>query len=150
MNQTKSATMLQGNKKASNKKSISAIKGEILVNKVASKVISKPLKLETKNNTTFLAENVTGKQLLNLKFEANKLNKDELNSLSFQIKQFNKHGSNLIKGLKGFSMDMVTPKNILPFLTDKEKEKQAKNGGKFSFYLVENLVIRYAKNKLSK
>jgi len=150
MNTTKTAARLQGNKSASNKKSISTIKGEILVNKVTSKVISKPLKLEVKNEVTYLAANVTGKQLLNLKFEANKLNKDELNSLSFQIKQFNKHGESLIKGLKGFSMDMVTPKNILPFLTDKEKEKQAKNGGKFSFYLVENLVIRYAKNKLSK
>jgi hypothetical protein len=148
MNQTKTATKVQGTKTATNKKA--NLLNEVLINKATSKVINKPLKLETKNNTTFLAENVTGKQLLNLKFEANKLNKDELNSLSFQIKQFNKHGENLIKGLKGFTMDEVTPKNILPFLTDKEKEKQAKNGGKFSFYLVENLVIRYAKNKLSK
>jgi hypothetical protein len=148
MNQTKSAARLQGNKSASNKKA--NLLNEVLINKATAKVISKPLKLETKNNTTFLAENVTGKQLLNLKFEANKLNKAELNSLSFQIKQFNKHGEALIKGLKGFSMDEVTPKNILPFLTEKEKEKQDKNGGKFSFYLVENLVIRYAKNKLSK
>jgi hypothetical protein len=148
MNNTKTTVKLQGNKTATNKKS--NLLNEILVNKVTSKVISKPLKVEIKNEVTYLAENVTGKQLLGLKFEANKFNKEELNSLSFQIKQFNKHGENLIKGLKGFTMDEVTPKNILTFLTEKEKEKQAKNGGKFSFYLVENLVIRYAKNKLSK
>lgn len=147
MNTTKTANKVQGTKTA---KKIETIKTEVLVNKVTSKVISKPLKLETKNNVTYLADNITGKQLLTLKFEANKLNKEELNSLSFQIKQFNKHGENLIKGLKGFSMDEVTPKNILPFLTEKEKTRQVKNGNKFSFYLVENLVIRYAKNKLSK
>jgi hypothetical protein len=147
MNTQKTATEMQGTKVS---KKIESIKSEVLINKVTSKVISKPLKVETKHNVTYLADNITGKKLLSLKFEANKLNKDELNSLSFQIKQFNKHGENLIKGLKGFSMQEVTPKNILPFLTEKEKEKQAKNGGKFSFYLVENLVIRYAKNKLSK
>jgi hypothetical protein len=145
MNTQKTATQPQGGKVS---KKIEAIKSEILVNKVTSKVISKPLKVETKNNVTHLAENVTGKQLRNEMIKANRLNKEELQSLSFQLKQFNKHGEEMLKLFRGVSMEDITPKNILPFLTEKEKERQAKNGNKFSFYLVENLVNRYAKNKI--
>ena len=142
----KKGAKLQGSKA----QKVETLKGEVLINKVTAKVVNKPLKMETKNDITYLSANVTGKQMLKMKFDANKENKEELQSLSFCIKQFNKHGAKLISGLKSVSMKDVTPKNILPFLTDKEKEKQAQNGGKFSFYLVENLVIRMAKSKVSK
>jgi hypothetical protein len=128
MNTTKKATKLQGNN-------------------VATKETSK---IEILNKVTFLAENVKGKDLLKLKLEANKLNKDELNSLSFCLNQFKKHGIEMVKGFNNISMDELNPKNLTAFLTDKEKERQSINNNKFTFHLIENLVIRYVKNKYSK
>ena len=107
-------------------------------------------KIEILNKVTFLAENVKGKDLLKLKLQANKDNKSELQSLSFCLNQFKKHGNEMINGFNNISMEEITPKNILPFLTEKEKEKQSINNNKFTFYLIENLVIRYVKNKYSK
>ncbi len=107
-------------------------------------------KIEILNKVTYLSENVKGKDLIKLKLDANNLNKQELNSLSFCLNQFKKHGNEMIKGFNNISMEELTPKNLLPFLTDKEKEKQSLNDNKFTFYLIENLVIRYVKNKYSK
>jgi hypothetical protein len=107
-------------------------------------------KIEILNKVTYLSENVKGKDLLKLKLEANKLNKDELNSLSFCLNQFKKHGVEMVKGFNNISMDELTPKNLTAFLTDKEKERQSINNNKFTFHLIENLVIRYVKNKYSK
>lgn len=107
-------------------------------------------KIEILNKVTYLAENVKGKDLLKLKLEANQDNKNELQSLSFCINQFKKHGIEMIKGFNNISMDEITPKNLTAFLTDKEIERQKNNDNKFTFYLVENLVIRYVKNKYSK
>lgn len=118
-------------------------------NRVAN-VIEKNTNVIKENKVTYLAENIKGKDLLKLKLQANKDNKAELQSLSFCINQFKKHGTEMIKGFNNISMDEITPKNILPFLTEKEIEKQKENNNKFTFYLVENLVIRYVKNKFSK
>ena len=107
-------------------------------------------KIEILNKVTFLAENVKGKDLIKLKLDANNLNKAELNSLSFCLNQFKKHGNDMIKGFNNISMEELTPKNLTAFLTEKEKEKQSINNNKFTFYLIENLVIRYVKNKYSK
>jgi hypothetical protein len=107
-------------------------------------------KIEILNKVTFLAENVKGKDLIKLKLDANNLNKAELNSLSFCLNQFKKHGNDMIKGFNNISMEELTPKNLTAFLTDKEKERQSINDNKFTFYLIENLVIRYVKNKYSK
>ena len=107
-------------------------------------------KIEILNKVTFLAENVKGKDLIKLKLEANNLNKAELNSLSFCLNQFKKHGIEMINGFNNISMDELNPKNLTQFLTDKEKERQILNNNKFTFYLIENLVIRYVKNKYSK
>lgn len=155
MTQTKSAEKLQGNKsaqnkkasnkKGSNKKSLSVLKGEILVNKATSKVINKPLKVETKNGVTYVAEKTSGKKLQAMKIEANRNHKTELQSLSFCIAQMNKHSQKYIDGL-GLKMEQITPKNICPFLSEKEKEKQVKNGNKFSLWLVQNLAKRYAES----
>jgi|LakMenE18May11ns_1017448.scaffolds.fasta_scaffold9712525_1 hypothetical protein len=122
-------------------------------NSKSNKVINatkKESKIEILNKVTFLAENVKGKDLLKLKLQANKDNKSELQSLSFCLNQFKKHGNEMINGFNNISMEEITPKNILPFLTDKEKERQILNNNKFTFYLIENLVIRYVKNKYSK
>ncbi len=107
-------------------------------------------KIEILNKVTYLSENVKGKDLIKLKLDANNLNKQELNSLSFCLNQFKKHGVEMIKGFNNISMEELTPKNLLPFLTEKEKERQILNDNKFTFYLIENLVIRYVKNKYSK
>jgi hypothetical protein len=119
------------------------------INKV-NNVAKKESKIEILNKVTFLAENVKGKDLMKLKLEANNLNKQELNSLSFCLNQFKKHGIEMIKGFNNISIDELTPKNLTAFLTDKEKERQSINNNKFTFYLIENLVIRYVKNKYSK
>jgi hypothetical protein len=107
-------------------------------------------KIEILNKVTYLSENVKGKDLIKLKLDANNLNKQELNSLSFCLNQFKKHGVEMIKGFNNISMEELTPKNLTAFLTDKEKERQILNNNKFTFYLIENLVIRYVKNKYSK
>ena len=120
------------------------------VNKVSNVAKKETSKIEILNKVTFLAENVKGKDLIKLKLEANNLNKQELNSLSFCLNQFKKHGAEMIKGFNNISMDELTPKNLTTFLTDKEKERQILNNNKFTFYLIENLVIRYVKNKYSK
>jgi hypothetical protein len=101
-----------------------------------------------KNKITFLADGVTGKQMLNLKFAANKANKDELHSFSFCIKQFLKHGVELLASFKTFDIETITPANLLKQLTEAEKLRLLKNGNKFSFYLVENLIIRHIKETL--
>jgi hypothetical protein len=115
-----------------------------------NKVAKKESKISILNKVTFLAENVKGKDLIKLKLDANNLNKAELNSLSFCLNQFKKHGIDMVKGFNNISMDELTPKNLTAFLTEKEKERQNLNGNKFTFYLIENLVIRYVKNKYSK
>jgi hypothetical protein len=119
------------------------------INKV-NNVAKKESKIEILNKVTYLSENVKGKDLLKLKLDANNLNKAELNSLSFCLNQFKKHGADMIKGFNNISMDELNPKNLTQFLTDKEKERQSINNNKFTFYLIENLVIRYVKNKYSK
>jgi hypothetical protein len=119
------------------------------INKV-NNVAKKESKIEILNKVTYLSENVKGKDLLKLKLDANNLNKAELNSLSFCLNQYKKHGADMIKGFNNISMDELNPKNLTQFLTDKEKERQSINNNKFTFYLIENLVIRYVKNKYSK
>lgn len=143
MNTTKSAAKLQGNKSASNKKA--NLLNQVLINKATSKVINKPLKVETINGVTFVPEKTSGKKLQAMKIEANRNHKTELQSLSFCIAQMNKHSQKYIDGL-GLKMEQITPKNICPFLSEKEKEKQVKNGNKFSLWLVQNLAKRYAES----
>jgi predicted peroxiredoxin len=113
--------------------------------KVTGNVITQNATKVKVDKVVFLADNVTGKQLLNAKLEANKLNKEELQSLSFCINQFKKHGSNVIACFKALSMEDITPKNILPFLSEAEKTRLENNGNKFTVWLIENLVTRYGK-----
>ena len=134
MKKTKTASQAQGAKVANNKPTKAT----------ANVITQKSTKIE---KITYLAPNVTGKQLQSAKVESNKLHKQELQSLSFCINQFKKHGANLVSSFKGLTFDEITPKNILPFLTESETAKQAKNENKFTYWLVESLVIRYAKSK---
>lgn len=116
-------------------------------------------KIEKTEKTTYLKEGLTGKQLQAEKLKANSDNKAELKSFSFQQKQFFKYGNELLKYFKKApkfksqsEFDKIfSPNVLLPFLSEKEKERinSAKLEGKnenFSFYLFENLVIRYLKS----
>ena len=134
MKNNKTASKLQGNKTANNKPTKAT----------ANVITQKSTKID---KVTHLAPNVTGKQLLNAKLEANKLNKQELQSLSFCIAQFKKHGANVVNCFKALSMEEITPKNILPHLSEAEKMRLENNGNKFTVWLVENLVTRYGKSK---
>jgi hypothetical protein len=98
----------------------------------------------------YIKEGLKGKDIIKLKLEANNAHKEEIHSLSFCINQFSKHGENLIKGFNNISILEITPKNILPFLSEKEKIRLEKNNNKFSFYLIESLAIRYIKAKFNK
>ena len=135
MNTTKTASKLQGNKTANNQPT--KVSGNVITQKATKVKIDK---------VVFLADNVTGKQLLNAKLEANKLNKEELQSLSFCIAQFKKHGANVVNCFKSLNMEEITPKNILPFLSEAEKTRLNNNGNKFTVWLIENLVTRYGKS----
>lgn len=138
-----------------NAKNTSASASSTKATKVASKVIKSKKaiiapKVATQKASTkviYLKEGIKGKQLQAAKIESNRLNKEELSSLSFQIKQFNKHGANYLKCFKGAKMDDITPKNLVPFLTAKDTEKQAKNGSKWSYWLLESVIKRYYSSK---
>lgn len=97
-----------------------------------------------------IKEGLKGKDIIKLKLNANNAHKEEIHSLSFCINQFSKHGEELIKGFNNISILEITPKNILPFLSEKEKIRLEKNSNKFSFYLIESLAIRYIKAKFIK
>ena len=76
MKKTKTASQAQGAKVANNKPTKAT----------ANVITQKSTKIE---KITYLAPNVTGKQLQSAKVESNKLHKQELQSLSFCINQFN-------------------------------------------------------------
>ncbi len=138
-----------------NTKNTSASASSTKAAKVATKVIKskkaiiapKVAAQKASTKAIYLKEGIKGKQLQAAKIESNRLNKEELTSLSFQIKQFNKHGDNYLKCFKGAKMSDITPKNLVPFLTAKDIEKQAKNGGKWSYWLLESVIKRYYSNK---
>ena len=94
---------------------------------------------------THLKEGITGKMLTRSKIEGNRANKNELRSISFNLKQINKHGVELLKGLKVTKVQL-TPANLLPLRTVKEVARMDKNGGLVTFWLIESLIIRYAKS----
>ena len=123
----------------------SATANKATATKVTGNVITQNATKVKVDKVVFLADNITGKQLLNAKLEANKLNKEELQSLSFCINQLKKHGANVIACFKALSMEDITPKNILPFLSEAEKTRLENNGNKFTVWLIENLVTRYGK-----
>ena len=142
MTTKKTATKLLGNNEANNKPTKVSANN---LNQESAK-IEQPKKAKIEK-ITYLADNVTGKQLQKAKIDSNKDNRDELQSLSFCIAQFKKHGTKVINCFKGLTFDEITPKNILLHLTEAEKTRLSKNENKFTYWLIEALVIRYAKAK---
>ena len=106
----------------------------------------------TTAKTVVIAENVSGKKLSKLvaaKIEGNKSHKTELGTLSFNLSQLKKHAEKYVKetGLTLTEIETLKPSQFVAFLTDKEKERLAKNGNLFTFWLLLSLVGRYAKSK---
>jgi len=99
------------------------------------------------NTELHIADGLTGKQLNKLKIDANRLNKEELRSFSFQVNQLRKHGADFLKACK-VDIAEITPKKLLPLRTEREAQRSDING--FSFWLIETLVKRYSAQKLAK
>jgi len=117
-----------------------AAQGASIANK-ASKAVKQV------SNEIHVSEGLTGKQLNRLKIDANRLNKEELRSFSFQVNQLRKHGADFLKACK-VDIAEITPKKLLPLRTEKEAQRSDVNG--FSFWLIETLVKRYSAQKLVK
>jgi hypothetical protein len=130
---------------------------------IASPKKSKGAKIEAQKKQVekinHLKEGVTGKQLQAEKIKANKSNKDELKTFSFQQGQFFKHGQNFLKCFnncpklesKAQFDKFFNPSVLNKFLTENERAKiEAKKlegiNENYSFYLFENLVSRYLKS----
>jgi hypothetical protein len=130
---------------------------------IASPKKSKGAKIEAQKKQvekiSYLKEGLTGKQLVDEKIKASKSNKEELKTFSFQQGQFFKHGQNVLKCFvkcpkfesKAQFDKFFNPSVLNKFLTENEGAKiEAKKleGIKenYSFYLFENLVIRYLKS----
>lgn len=89
-----------------------------------------------------LKEGITGKQLSAAKRQTNNNVKTEQTSLSFCIKQVQKHDDNFLTSFSKFKKSDLTPANLLPFLTEKEKKS-----GKFTAWLVMQLIGRFYKTQ---
>jgi len=92
---------------------------------------------------TYLKDGVTGKMLQGLKIESNNKYKAEIHSLSYCLKFLSKE-SVFLASIKATKQDL-NPSILLKFRTEKEIARNEKNG-KFSFWLVSNLLIRYKKS----
>ena len=106
-------------------------------------------------NIVHLAPNVTGKMLMNQKFEANRVAKNEIleevYSISASLKRAKNHLSKQgffesFKGFKAEWLEELTPKNLLPLQTEKQRER--KNPNVFSIFMTMTLIEKYYKNKL--
>jgi hypothetical protein len=93
---------------------------------------------------TFLAEGITGKQVMAAKSATNKSVKEENTSLSFCIKQVLKHDQSFLASFKGYKKSDIVPANLIPLLTEKEAKS-----GKFTAWLVMNLISRYYKTSVA-
>jgi hypothetical protein len=91
----------------------------------------------------YLKEGITGKQVQQAKKATNVAVKEENNSFSFCLKQVIKHDQNFLTSFAGFKKADLTPANLLPLLTEREK------GWKFSSELVMRLISRYYKTSVA-
>jgi hypothetical protein len=115
-----------------------------------AEVTEKKAKVLSDPKVLYLAEGKKGKDLMSAKIESNRLNKAELKSLSFQIKQFQKHGSVFLSTFRLGRMEDITPKNLIPHIGTGDAKRQAKNGGNWSYYMLETCVANYYKSKAKK
>lgn len=137
--------------------------------KNAPKKVSKMETLKTtiintkKGMAVSVSSNVKGKdiekakrQLSTLqvsKITANKVHKTYVGGFRFILDSFKDRANIYLKELNeknetSFSMAQLMelkPQNLCSLMTEKEKERQAKNGNLWSFWQVETLISRYIK-----
>lgn len=92
----------------------------------------------------YLNDGITGKQVQQAKSATNKSVKEENTSFSFCLKQAIKHDQNYLTSFKGYKKADLTPANLIPLLTEKEAKS-----GKFTAWLVMNLISRYYKTSVA-
>jgi hypothetical protein len=91
----------------------------------------------------YLAENVTGKQMMKAIFDANNKHKKDLGSLSQCLKRAIEFGTeDFTKTIKGFNVKDCTPKNLVPLRSVKNASKET-----FSVYEVLMLIKKYYQTK---
>lgn len=105
--------------------------------KKAIRVTSKGVKIN------YLAENVTGKQMMKAIFDANNKHKKDLGSLSQCLKRAIEFGKDeLSQTIKNFDVKDCTPKNLVPLRSVKNATKET-----FSVYEVLMLIKKYYQTK---
>ena len=141
--------------------------------KAAQKVAKKTTKKETlktiianteKGMAINVSSNVNGKDIAKAKRElstlqvakisANKLHKSYVGGFRFILDSFKDRGTTYLKELNSkheltATMEQITalkPIDLCKLMTEKETERQAKNGNLWSFWQVETLIARYLKS----
>jgi hypothetical protein len=97
------------------------------------------------SNVLYLTEGIKGKDLQRAKIDSNRMNKADLQSLSFCLNQFKKHGIDYLACFKGSKMEDLTPKNLIPCIGENDAKRQVKNGGKWSYFMLETTIGNYYK-----
>lgn len=109
----------------------------VTTTKKAIQVTSKGVKIN------YLAENVTGKQMMKAIFDANNKHKKDLGSLSQCLKRAIEFGKDeLSQTIKNFDVKDCTPKNLVPLRSVKNATKET-----FSVYEVLMLIKKYYQTK---
>lgn len=109
----------------------------VTTTKKAIQVTSKGVKIN------YLAENVTGKQMMKAIFDANNKHKKDLGSLSQCLKRAIEFGKEeLSQTIKNFDVKDCTPKNLVPLRSVKNATKET-----FSVYEVLMLIKKYYQTK---
>lgn len=109
----------------------------VTTTKKAIQVTSKGVKIN------YLAENVTGKQMMKAIFDANNKHKKDLGSLSQCLKRAIEFGKEeLSQTIKNFDVKDCTPKNLVPLRSAKNATKET-----FSVYEVLMLIKKYYQTK---
>ena len=99
------------------------------------------LKVIKPKKPVYLKEGLTGKQVTNNKIATNNAHKLDSGSISYCIKRLIEFNQGFLESFNGYKLEDLTPKNLLQF----KKQTEAKNG-RFSVWLVMQLVTRYYKN----
>lgn len=91
---------------------------------------------------TYLAEGVSGKDMMNSIFASNKAHKKDALTFSFCLKRAKEFGAETFSLIKGFDEKELTPKNLIPLRSEKNISKET-----FSVYEVYMLIKKFYATK---
>lgn len=107
------------------------------------------------NGVAYLSEGVTKKQLQDKVLEVNRSHKKEFGGYMFCLKQVVKHSNGFLEMLGLTAEELMAGINLQEFLTPHQTKMLQKSkceifpNGKYSVWMVEQLVKKYAQNKAS-